>query len=108
MDSAMGGYARDAKTCTLIHTHVFGKRHGLLDGDHRELRSRTERAIRLRSVAPYGPSEPIPRNPIADSIHMTSAITMWYDSRIRHTIGKRVLALLNVAWIDSGGRDVNS
>jgi hypothetical protein len=101
MDSAMGGYARDAKTCTLIHAYVFGKRHRLRQGNHRELRSRTERAIRLRSIAPYGLSEPFRRDPIADSIHMTGTITMWDDSRIRHTKAKRVLALLNVAWIDS-------
>jgi hypothetical protein len=74
----------------------------LLDWDYSELCGGTEGAVGLCSITPHGTSQPLGRNTFSDSIDTPGAIAVRDDARIRHTVTKRILALLDVARVYPG------
>src|SRR5262245_8332880 len=105
MDGAVRGDAGYSETSALVWRHVLGERSHLIQRDHGELRSRTERPIGLCAVTPYSPTDPFRRYAVADLIHLAGTIAVGNDERIWHAVAEGVLTLLDIARVDPRGHD---
>src|SRR5215472_10323759 len=100
--------ARNAQARPLLHRHFFRQRSNLVDGNHSKLSGRSERAIGLHSVTPYRTAHPFGGNACAQLVHLASAVAMRNHARVRHTVTKGILSLLNIPRIYPGGGNANS
>src|ERR1700746_918333 len=108
MYGSMRSNARYAEASALFHRHVVRQWRHLFNRDHCELRRRPERSIGLGAVAPYRTPHPLRVHAWTHLVYSTSAITVWNDARICHSVPKGVLTLLNIAWIDPRGSNANA
>ena len=103
VNTAVRRDSRDAKACALLETHFIRERCRVCHRDDRILGGRTERTIGLRTVAPHTAAEALSATPSPTRSMMSRAVAVWNDTRIRHSVAKSILALLDVAGIDSRG-----
>src|SRR6516164_6257858 len=97
-----GAVRRDTwypKASALVRRHVLRKRSHMIQRHDRKFRGGAERAIRLRAIAPYRPTDPVRRHTFTDLIHASGAVAMRNDPRIRHAQAEGVLTLLDIARI---------
>jgi hypothetical protein len=106
-----GAVGRDTwypKAGALVWRHAFGEWGHMIQRHDGKLRGGAERAIRLCTVAPYYPADPVRRYAFADLIHAPRAVAMRNDAWIRHAQAEGVLTLLDIAWVYGGGCDPNA
>src|SRR5215469_16775092 len=103
----MSGNAGNSKTGSLLQRNTFGQRNSLLQRNNRVLGGGSKRTVRLSAIAPYSPSDPVPRYIFSNRVNGTRPVAVRYDPRVRHTDAKRILAFLHITWIYTGKSDTN-
>jgi hypothetical protein len=107
MNRPMSRDTGNAETGTLLQWHPFREWNDLLQGNNCILGGCPERAIGLSAIAPDAPTDPFLRHSVPNRINSARTIAVWYDTRIRNTYAKRILAFLDVAGIDAGEGNAN-
>jgi hypothetical protein len=92
----------------VLHRNILGQGSNLVHRNRRKLGGCSKWTIGVGSVTPNWTAHPLGGNSNANLIHKASAITMRNHARIRHAVRERVLPLLDVAWVDTGGGDANA
>src|SRR5215469_7336663 len=103
----MSGNAGNSETGTLLQGNTLGQCNSLLQRNYRVLGSGSKRTVRLSAIAPYSPSDPVPRHIFSDRINGTRPIAVRYDAGVRHPDSESVLAFLHITRIYAGKSDAN-
>src|SRR5215469_13475940 len=103
----MSGNAGNSKTGSLLQRNTFRQRNNLLQRNYRILGGGSKRTVRLSAIAPYSPSDPVPRYIFSNRVNGTRPVAVRYDPRVRHTDAKRILAFLHITRIYTGKSDTN-
>ena len=107
MNSPMSGYAGNAETGSLFHWHGFGQGDQLLQRDHCIFGSGPKRAIRLSSITPHTPSDPLLWYVFAHNVDGSSTVAVRNDALIRHSQSKSIFAFFHIAGIHPRRRHAN-
>src|SRR5579863_10050874 len=99
MNSAMGGYAGNAHTGTLLQRQIVRQWNRLFQRNNGVPGSSAERTVTLSAVAPHSATDPFPRYAFSHRINSTRSVAVRNDTRIRHPDAKRILAFLDIAGI---------
>jgi len=99
MNSPMSRNTRNAEAGTLCQRNVCRKLSDLLERNRRILGGRAKGTVGLSAITPHPATQPFPRHAFAHRVNRARTIAVRYDTWIRHSDAKGILAFLDLAGI---------